>query len=146
MSFYGYLRGGVFSPLMARTNPKYHHVALTNPVLSSSGDLTLSAYVDAGPDTQGAYVIQISIVDESGQVIETWDGKTLSELPKTNFANEYKYSVFKPTKYGFVGIVGARATISLPHQGELKLMPGAYQAIFLGIDGKQWNTRVVVSA
>ncbi len=146
VSFYGYLRGAVFSPLEARTNPKHHHVALSKPALSSSGDLTLSAYVDAGPDTQGAYVIQVSVVDERGQVVETWDGKALSELPKSGFANEYKYSVFKPTKYGFVGVVGARATISLPHQGTLKLTPGTYQAIFLGIDGKQWKTPVVVSA
>lgn len=146
VGFYGYLRGAVFSPLAARTNPKHHHLALTKPVLSSSGDLTLSAYVDAGPDTQGAYVIQASVVDERGQAVETWDGKTLSELPKTGFANEYKYSVFKPTQYGFVGVVGARATISLPHQGEVKLVPGTYQAIFLGIDGKQWKTNVVVGA
>lgn len=146
VGFYGYLRGAVFSPLVPRTNPKHHHLALTKPVLSSSGDLTLSAYVDAGPDTQGAYVIQVSVVDERGQAVETWDGKTLSNLPKTGFANEYKYSVFKPTQYGFVGVVGARATISLPHQGTLKLAPGTYQAIFLGIDGKQWKTHVVVGA
>lgn len=146
IGFYGYLRGAVFSPLVARTNPKHHHLALTNPELSPSGDLTLSAYVDAGPDTQGAYVIQVSVVDERGQAVEIWDGKTLSELPKTGFANEYKYSVFKPTQHGFVGVVGARATISLPHRGTLKLTPGNYQAIFLGIDGKQWETHVVVGA
>lgn len=146
VGFYGYLRGAVFSPLAARTNPKHHHLALTKPVLSSSGDLTLSAYVDAGPDTQGAYVIQVSVVDEHGQALETWDGKALSELPKTGFANEYKYSVFKPTQYGFVGVLGARATISLPHQGTLKLAPGTYQAVFLGIDGKQWKTHVAVGA
>lgn len=146
VGFYGYLRGAVFSPLAARTNAKHHHLALTKPALSSSGDLMLSAYVDAGPDTQGAYVIQVSIVDEHGHAVETWDGKTLSELAKTGFANEYKYSVFKPTQYGFVGVVGARATISLPHQGTLKLAPGAYQAIFQGIDGKQWKTQVVVGA
>lgn len=146
VGFYGYLRGAVYSPLTARTNPKHHHVALTQPILSASGDLTLTAYVDAGPDTQGAYVIQASVVDARGQVVETWDGKALSELPKTRFANEYKYSVFKPTKYGFVGVVGARATISLPHQGEMKLVPGTYQAILLGIDGKQWKTGVEVGA
>lgn len=146
VGFYGYLRGAVYSPLTARTNPKHHHVALTQPVLSSSGDLTLSAYVDAGPDTQGAYVIQASVVDAHGKMVQTWDGKALSELPKTSFTNEYKYSVFKPTKYGFVGVVGARATISLPHQGEVKLVPGTYQVIFLGIDGKQWKTNVEVGA
>jgi len=69
-------------------------IALSQPTLSASGDLTLSAYVDAGPDTQGAYVIQVSVMDAHGQVVTAWDGKTLSELPKTNFANEYLYSVF----------------------------------------------------
>ena len=146
VGFYGYLRGAVYSPLTARTNPKHHHLALTQPVLSSSGDLTLSAYVDAGPDTQGAYVIQATVVDARGQVVETWDGMALSKLAKAGFANEYKYSVFKPTKYGFVGVVGARARISLPHQGLLTLAPGNYQAIFLGIDGKQWKTSVVAGA
>ncbi len=146
VGFYGYLRGAVYSPLSARTNPKHHHVALTQPILSSSGDLTLSAYVDAGPDTQGAYVIQASVVDARGQMVEAWDGKALSDLPKTSFDNEYNYSVFKPTKYGFAGVVGARATISLPHQGSLTLAPGNYQVIFLGIDGKQWKTHVEVGA
>jgi uncharacterized membrane protein YphA (DoxX/SURF4 family) len=146
VGFYGYLRGAVYSPLTARTNPKNHHIALTKPVLSSSGDLTLAAYVDAGPDTQGAYVIQASVVDARGQMVEVWDGKVLSELAKTGFANEYNYSVFKPTKYGFVGVVGARATIALLHQGSLTLAPGNYQAIFLGIDGKQWKTNVEVGA
>jgi uncharacterized membrane protein YphA (DoxX/SURF4 family) len=146
VGFYSYLRGAVFSPLEARTNPKHHHVALTQAVLSSSGDLTLSAYVNAGPDTQGAYVIRASVIDVHGQLVESWDGKTLSALPKTGFSNEYKYSVFKPTKYGFVGVVGARARISLPHQSEVKLPPGTYQVIFLGIDGEQWQTNVRVGA
>lgn len=146
VGFYDYLRGAVYSPLAARTNPKHHHIALSKSTLSASGDLTLSAYVDAGPDTQGAYVIQVSVMDARGLVVAVWDGKTLSELPKTNFANEYLYSVFKPTKYGFIGVVGARATIALPHQGNLNLSPGAYQAVFLGIDGKQWKTVVDVSA
>ena len=146
VGFYDYLRGAVYSPLSARTNPKHHHIALSKPTLSASGDLTLSAYVDAGSDTQGAYVIQVSVTDERGQVVTAWDGKMLSELPKTNFSNEYLYSVFKPTKYGFIGVVGARATISLPHQGNLNLRPGAYQAVLLGIDGKQWKTAVHVGA
>ncbi|WP_083251310.1 TQO small subunit DoxD [Acidihalobacter yilgarnensis] len=144
VGFYSYLRGAVYSPLVARTNPKNHHIALSKPVLSSSGNLSLVAYVDAGPDTQGAYVIQASIVDASGHVVETWGGKVLSELAKTELSNEYSYSLFKPTKYGFVGALGARATISLPHQGLLTLAPGNYRAIFLGIDGKQWKTQVVV--
>ena len=146
VGFYDYLRGAVYSPLAARTNPKHHHVALSKPKLSVSGDLTLTAYVDAGPDTQGAYVIQVAVLDEHGQVVETWDGKSLSALPKTSFANEYLYSVFEPTKYGFIGVVGARATISLPHQENLNLKPGTYQAVFLGIDGKQWKSFVVNSA
>lgn len=146
VGFYAYLRGAVFSPLAPRTNPKHHHVAMSKPVLSPSGDLSLFAYVDAGPDTQGAYVVQVSLVDAHGQRVETWGGKTLSELPKSAFANEYNYSIFKPTKYGFVGIVGARAMISLPHQGVLNLSPGTYQAIFMDIDGKQWKTQVAVGS
>ncbi|MHB9020600.1 MAG: TQO small subunit DoxD [Halothiobacillus sp.] len=145
VGFYGYLRGAVISPLVPRTNPKIHHVALTNPVLSASGNLTLSAYVDAGPDTEGAYVIQVSVVDERGQAVETWDGKALSELAKTGITNDYKYSVFKPTRYGFMGVLAARAIIVLPPQGALNLAPGTYQVIFLGINGEQWQTNVGVS-
>ena len=142
--FYGYLRGAVFSPMMAKTNPKNHHIALTHSELSRSGDLIFSAYVDAGPDTQGDYVVGVSIIDEQGQEIEVWDGKTLNELSKTNFENEYKYSTFETTQYGFVGVVGARAKIFLPHQKQIDLAPGTYQVILLSIDGKLWSTHSII--
>lgn len=116
VGFYGYLRGAVISPLTARTNPKNHHLALSRSVLTASGDLSVSAYVDAGPDTQGSYVIRVSVLNQNGQVVETWNGTTLSEMAKTGITNAYQYSLFKPTQYGFVGGVGARATIALPHQ------------------------------
>jgi hypothetical protein len=96
----------------------------------------VSVYVDAGPYTQGAYVIRVSVLDQSGQVVEPWNGTTLSEMAKLGITNEYQYSLFKPTQYGFVGGVGAPATIALPHQGSVKLQPGNYQA---NIAGHRWN-------
>jgi hypothetical protein len=146
VSFYGYLRGAVISLLAARTNPQNHHLALSRLALTTAGDLSVTAYVDAGPDTQGAYVIRVSVLDHNGQLVETWNGMTLSEMARTGITNAYQYSLFKPTQYGFVGGVGARATIALPHQGSVKLQPGTFQVILQGIDGTQWKTSAALDA
>jgi thiosulfate dehydrogenase [quinone] large subunit len=145
VGFYGYLRGAVYSPLTARTNPKHHHIALSHPKLTPDGDLTVDAYVNAGPDTQGAYVIQAAILNGAGQVVETWDGKTLSDLPATDIVNDFAYSHFKPTKYGLIGILGARATITLPHHDSLTLQAGSYSLVLSSIDGKKWTIPVTIT-
>lgn len=142
VGFYAYLRGAVFSPLTARTNPKHHHVALSDPHLAADGALTVNAYVNSGPDTQGAYVIGVSVVDAQGKVVERWQGDALSQLSRNRFANDFKYSRFKPTQYGFIGVLGARATINLPPAANLTLKPGSYRVVFKGIDGEKWQTEV----
>lgn len=144
VGFYGYLRGAVYSPLTARTNPKHHHIALSQPNLAPNGDVRFSAYVNAGPDTQGAYVIEASIQNEAGQVVESWDGKILSNLPATDIVNDFAYSHFKPTKYGLVGVLGARATITLPHHAPLALQAGNYSLALMSIDGKKWTVPVTI--
>lgn len=142
VGFYGYLRGAVYGPLTARTNPKIHHIALSEVSLTPDGDVKFDAYVNAGPDTQGAYVIQASILNEAGQEVESWDGKTLSDLPENDINNDFAYSSFKPTKYGLIGVLGAKATITLPHHDALKLESGSYSLVLLSIDGRKWKVPV----
>ncbi|MEJ8573294.1 TQO small subunit DoxD [Microbaculum marinum] len=140
---YNILFGAVVSPLHARVTFHKHHIALSNVVVSSDGGVTLDAYVDAGPDTGAAYIIDVRLIDAEGNAVSHWDGATLAALPDTSIQNLYPYvwaSRFRTEKIGISGNTGAKARIVLPAAGSDASQPGRDLVLVLeAINGATWR-------
>lgn len=144
--FYNYLHQGIVGPLHHRTSMTKPHITLSDvQVEGASGsnrNLVFNAYVDAGPDTQGAYVISARLANAAGDPLYSWDGAVLAGLSTEDFANVFKFSLFRPTQYGFVGATGAQGTLHLPLPQSIQLVPQAeYTLILEDIEGTTWQTQ-----
>lgn len=141
VGFYQYLHGAVFSPLHARVNFHHYELKLDAIQADADGQIHFSAYVNAGPDTGKLYLIASQVENAQGKVVEQWNGKQLSALPKTAIVNRFTQpwaSQFKSTAYGIGGVTGAKAHISLP--GQNALPSGSYTLRLTDINGKLWTT------
>jgi thiosulfate dehydrogenase [quinone] large subunit len=145
---YQYLHGAVFSLLKARTDFHHYHMKLDNAEAKPNGEVSFHAYVNAGPDTGKLYVIAAQLLDTGGHVAEQWGGEQLSALGKGAIVNRYTQawaSQIKPSAYGIGGVVGAKATITLPAQAGSKALSGSgYTLRLTTIDGKHLDTPVAV--
>lgn len=142
---YHLLFGAVITSLHSRTNFHRHNIAMLAPSVAADGAVTFDAYVNAGPDTGAAYIIEAKLLDGSGQVLAQWDGTTLAHLPASAFRNRYDYawaSQFKPETIGFSGQTGAQATITLPPPGGVPVATDSKARVLLleAIDGSVWRS------
>lgn len=140
---YQILFGAVVSSLHSRVNFHRHNIAVTALKVASDGSAIFDAYVNAGPDTGAAYIVSAKLLDGSGDVLASWDGKTLAELPATAIRNAYPYewaSHFETQLIGFSGQTGAKATITLPPPPALKPSESSARVLLLeSIDGTVWR-------
>ena len=135
----------IVTPLHSRVNFHRHDIALTHAAISPDGEVSFTAYVDAGPDTGAAYIVAAKLVDASGATVAKWEGAALAAIPG-KIRNAYRYawaSKFKTERIGFSGQTGARAVITLPAQSGAHIAPGQiYMLVLEAIDGAKWQTTV----
>ena len=117
---YSYYRGSVFTPFHeGPTHPSRHHIALSNGVLNADGSVRFHAYLNAGTPEAPSHIVDAVLMDPaSGSVVERWDVKALSTLPRKMIENDFDYQQFRPGPFGLVAGVGAMATITLPPVGQ----------------------------
>jgi len=142
VGFYIYLHGAVFGPVTHRTSPTKHHVSL-NQAHIENNHLLVNAYVDAGPDTQGAFITNIQITEaQSKVVIDEWHCEGLSQLLlQPNFVNNhYPFSQFTKTHCGFMGDTGSKAQFQIPISMSQLKANTQYNLTFVGIQGQRWGT------
>ena len=86
VGFYHYYRGAVVSKLYSRTALKTHSIAISNIKVASQ--LDFDAYIDGGPDTQGLYIMKVSLQNMNGKTLLTLSNK---DFGKTAIKNRYIY-------------------------------------------------------
>jgi hypothetical protein len=121
VGFYNILYGATYSKLKPRVGFHHQNVAISQVHLKEDGSLSFYGYVNAGPDTQAAYIIKAELKDEFGDTIATWNGTQLANMSDDNIDNTFKMawgSKFYRTRYGIAGKTGAQATITLPGTGD----------------------------
>jgi len=144
---YSYYRGSVITPFHGGpVSPTKHHLSIDQGQLTKSGSVRFHVYVDAGTPEAPSYVMEVALVDSAtGKIVEHWDNKTLSALPKGSFKNEYDYLKIHPGEYGIVAPVATKATISLPPASPgLSLNPGTYELRLMTIGGSTFSTSVTL--
>ncbi|MDR2008011.1 MAG: DoxX family membrane protein [Alphaproteobacteria bacterium] len=140
VGFYDYYRGGVYSKFTARTNPAIHRITITEANLDTKNQLlTFSSKIDAGPDTQALYIINVSLINtQTDKVVMNWDGKSLMNPEITTITNLLIYSGYKFSSYGIEAPLAAKAVITL--KGDFSnIDPEAHYKIkIMGIDGRNF--------
>ncbi|MBE7211009.1 MAG: quinol oxidase [Gluconacetobacter diazotrophicus] len=134
---YSYYRGSVVTPFHGGpVSPTKHHVTLTNGVLLPGGGVKVHAYLDAGTPEAPLHVVDAAVLGPDKAVIEHWDAKALSALPKAAFANDYPYNKFAPGPYGIRAPMGAKATITLPPAANGTMPADGTTLRFTDVDGR----------
>ncbi|WP_256887606.1 TQO small subunit DoxD [Acidomonas methanolica] len=149
---YSYYRGSVVTPFHSGpVSPTMHHVTLTDGVVLPDGSVRVHAYLDAGTPEAPLHVVSAAVLAADGHVMEQWDAKALSALPKTSFANDYAYNKFAAGPYGIRAPMGAKATLTLPAVGSGAPGSGAVGSGAVGgdsirltdVDGRSFTTKLV---
>jgi len=71
-------------------------------------------YLDAGTPEAPAHVVAAALLNSEKHSVAAWNAAQLSELPRTDFANDYAYNKFEPGPFGILAKMGAAATVTLP--------------------------------
>jgi uncharacterized membrane protein YphA (DoxX/SURF4 family) len=134
--------GGVWGPLHNKSVKP--HVVVSDAVFTQDGRLTFTVSRDEGPDTYGAFIVGVELVEPSGAVAHRWDAAALSAVPPADIRNRWPVRV-KAGNHGLVLPLGGEARVRLP-------LPGAWkpnlplQVILSDVSGANWSAPVTAAA
>src|ERR1700751_3276414 len=93
---YNYYRGSVVTPFHGGpVSPTKHHLTLSQAELLPGGGVRFHVYLDAGTPEAPAHVVAAALLNSEKHPVADWNAAQLSELPKTDFANDYDYNRFE---------------------------------------------------
>lgn len=103
--------GGVWGPLHNHaTRPGFEVGA---PSLSQGEELRFRLYRDRGPETWGAHVVEIRLVDTDGSTLHVWQREDLVTLDPAQIHNRHVNEV-RPGPHALEAPLGSLADITLP--------------------------------
>ncbi len=135
--------GGVWGKL--HNDSKKPHITITNPVLTRDGSLQFTLFRDKGPDTYGAFIVELNIRDNKKNKILHLDAARLSAILSSQISNRFPLKIH-PGRFGLVVPLGSEGTINLDSL-ELTdpLGENDYSMDIKDVSGMQWSIPVTVS-
>lgn len=138
---YNYYRGSILTPY--HTGPVSagkHHITLSNGSFGPNGSIKFTLYVDGGTPAIPSNIIRVELLNEKNQVVENWEGDSLSLVAEDKIQNEYAYNRVHTGQYGIVAPLSAMATITLaPPQMPLPFRNGEYRLVVFTINGNRFE-------
>src|SRR3979490_1172559 len=111
---YNYYRGSVLTSFHGGpVSPTKHHLTLSQAELLPDGSVRFHVYLDAGTPEAPAHVVAADLLNSERHPVADWAAAVLSQLPKTDFANDYAYTGFDPGPFGIRAKMGAAAPVTL---------------------------------
>jgi uncharacterized membrane protein YphA (DoxX/SURF4 family) len=136
---YNYYRGSVLTPFHGGpVSPTKHHLTLSRAELVPDGGVRFHVYLDAGTPEAPAHVVAAELLNNEEQPVANWNAAQLSNLPKTDFANDYAYNKFEPGPFGILAKMGAAATVTLPAPAS-GTIAGARYIQLTDVDGQTFS-------
>ncbi len=134
--------GGVWGPFH---NPAIKpHISLSHLYLNRNGDLKMRIYRNGGPDTYGAFIVAVQVIDKNGKKVLRFDSDYLGHLSTQRIQNFYMDKV-QPNTRSLLVPLGGLANVELTPPTYKDLSPGTYQVELIGIDNEIWSAPVEVS-
>ncbi|PAF49329.1 quinol oxidase [Helicobacter sp. 13S00401-1] len=132
-----YFSGGVVGKLHNKT---VHPHIMISKINMNSNALNFTIFRDEGPDTYGAFIVNISLYNASGTKVYELNQEALSKLPKEDIKNELLVKVH-PGKHSLVAPLAARAALSLKSDVFASLPKGEYTLVITDISGASWKAK-----
>lgn len=129
-----HFHGGVWGTL--HNDSVHPRIELLSAHVSQPGALTILFERPEGPETYGAFVMEIRLRNEGGTLVASWDEKALSALPQSAIKNRWLVKV-KPGAHGLVVPLAARASLVLHDLPTLK--EGPHSVEFEDVSGRVWT-------
>ena len=145
--FYGYNFDAIYSPLGKRVDNLHPHVTLSDASLGN-GMLSVKAYMDAGPDTQGLYIVRATLAPakagpEAASLFD-YDAAALSRKGTVSIANRFApWSSCKAIAYGLRCQLGSMSTLNFAVPAATSAPAGTPLVLTLtDVEGKKFSIPV----
>lgn len=132
---YQALHGGLYGKLFNLS--KIPKIEVLNANLTKDGSINLTIYRTNGPDTYGAFVEEIAIFNDKGDLVEKI--KPNSENISKNDIKNYYFNKVTPNKFSLVVPLGAKASINIKPKNNLSLSKGNYKIELIDVSGLKWS-------
>lgn len=137
--------GGLWGPL--RNDSVRPRVDVLSAAVTPAGDLQLELERPVGPETYGAFVVSVRVLDEHERHVRTYDAAHLATLAADAVRNRWLMKV-RSGPHGLVVPLGARATVLLPAVADAtNLSPGKMYVVELeDVSGQTWHREMQLDA
>lgn len=112
-------------------------VVVLDASVESDGEIRLTLERPAGPETYGAFIVEVRVLDEHDAVVRHYDTADLAALDPEQIENRWLVQV-RVGPHGLVIPLGAQATIQLPAE-DGALGSGNYQIELEDVSGVRWR-------
>jgi thiosulfate dehydrogenase [quinone] large subunit len=133
--------GGLWGPL--HNDSVRPRVDIVGAAVSPEGGLALTLERPVGPETYGAFVVDLRVFDEGGELVSRYDDAALATLEASRIENRWLVRV-RSGPHGLVLPLGGRATLSLPAQDGAALAPGRYRIELEDVSGAVWSRTILL--
>lgn len=141
--FYGYNFDAIYSPLGKRVDSAHPAILLSDAVANADA-VSVHGYVNAGPDTQGLYIMQAELTSPGQTAPVFIYGAT--DLAKKGFVkikNSYApWSSCKADAFGLRCQLGSKAVLSFPLPAQHAALTGHEVLTLTDVDGKKFSIPV----
>ncbi|WP_176083777.1 TQO small subunit DoxD [Martelella sp. HB161492] len=144
--FYGFYFDAIYSPLGKRYNNLVPRITMSEGVLSN-GTASVHVYMDRGPDTQGAYIIQASLAgkDSAEAPIATFTAEDLDNADRVTITDNRfaPWSTCKQISYGIRCQLGSQAVLNFTLPADISAA-GDLVLTLTDIEGKTFAAPVSI--
>ena len=140
--FYAYNFDAVYSLLGKRIDSARPAIALSAATLSPDA-VSVHGYVNAGPDTQGLYIVQATFAAPGQAPIFAYNAEALAQKGFVKIKNAYApWSSCKAIAYGLRCQLGSRSVLSFPLPAQHAALSGQEMLTLTDVEGHKFTLAV----
>ncbi len=132
--------GGVWGKL--HNDSKKPHIVISDIKWDNFNNLEFTLFRDKGPDTYGAFIIEMNIKNANGEKIMRFGSDELKLINQSQIENVYPNKI-KPGAYGIEVPLGGKGKINLDTK-DMIFQNGKYTLEVFDVSGAKWSSEFQV--